>query len=124
MLLLLGGEAGIGKTRLAQEAAEMAQARGATVVWASAVDGGAPPYWPWVGLLRSCARIVGSDALPRFGPHMADLTNLLPGTLPPPEPNPPWGQSRHLRLHLFDGVATVLHDAARRNPLVIVLDDL
>ena len=48
-LFTLAGELGVGKSRLAQEAASHARARGIRVVWGRCWEhGGAPPYWPWV----------------------------------------------------------------------------
>src|SRR3954452_6358116 len=49
-LVLLGGPAGIGKTRTVEEAVQVAP----TVVWGRSVDDpGAPPLWPWRRVLRS-----------------------------------------------------------------------
>lgn len=56
-LVLCAGEAGIGKTRLAQELAGTALAGGTAVAWGRCVDD-APPYWPWRQILRS----LGADA--------------------------------------------------------------
>src|SRR5688572_11682572 len=53
-IALLSGEPGIGKTRLAEMFAVLAQARGATVVWGRCTEwDGAPPYWPWLQLVRT-----------------------------------------------------------------------
>ncbi|MEJ2860016.1 ATP-binding protein [Actinomycetospora flava] len=58
-LVLCGGEPGIGKTRLAQEVAGRALARGVAVVWGRcAEDGEVPALWPWRQVLRG----LGSDA--------------------------------------------------------------
>src|SRR5919204_4952665 len=52
-LILLAGEAGIGKTRLAEAIVEDAHEQGATVPWGSAWEsGGAPAFWPWVQAIR------------------------------------------------------------------------
>ena len=52
-LYMIVGEAGIGKTRLADSFATEAKARGTRVVWGRCWEaGGAPAYWPWVQALR------------------------------------------------------------------------
>ncbi|MGN9845745.1 BTAD domain-containing putative transcriptional regulator [Nonomuraea sp. H19] len=51
-VVLIAGEAGIGKSRLAQVAAELAQARGFRVAWGRCVEGTAPAFWPWTQIIR------------------------------------------------------------------------
>src|SRR5262249_25035520 len=52
--VLLAGEAGIGKSRLALEIARLARERGLPVlVGRCPEDEGAPSYWPWTEILRS-----------------------------------------------------------------------
>lgn len=56
-LFLLGGDPGIGKTRLADETAGQAQQRGFRVAWGQYWEaGGAPACWPWVQSLRALVR--------------------------------------------------------------------
>lgn len=53
-VIMLAGEPGIGKTRLAQELARKAKERGVRVLWRWGYEGeGAPPYWPWVNSIRN-----------------------------------------------------------------------
>ncbi len=56
-MVTLVGEAGIGKTRTAQELATCAGLRGAQVLRGRCYEGeGAPPYLPWVQAIRSYVR--------------------------------------------------------------------
>jgi predicted NACHT family NTPase len=53
-LVMLAGEPGIGKTRTAQELAAISEQRNAWVLWGRChAEHGAPPYWPWVQVIRS-----------------------------------------------------------------------
>src|SRR6476646_9538444 len=69
-LVLLTGEPGIGKTRLADEATNLATAKGMRVRWGRCWEGGgAPAHWPWIQVIRevlaeSDAPPVGSRSLP------------------------------------------------------------
>jgi len=55
-LFLLAGEAGIGRTRTATELAGQARRRGMLVLWGRCREGvAAPPFWPWVQVLRHSA---------------------------------------------------------------------
>src|SRR5580658_9376956 len=53
-IVLLSGDPGVGKTRLAREASE--RAAGAVVSWGACRESeGAPPLWPWTQVLRRLA---------------------------------------------------------------------
>jgi predicted ATPase len=122
-LALVAGEPGIGKTELARAFARAAGNDGALVLWGSAwEDGGAPPYWPWVQVLRSYGRQAGAEALAEAaGPQAAVLGQLLPelGTAPAPA-----GPASGARFALFEAVCGVLDRASQSAPLVVILDDL
>ena len=63
-LVWIGGEPGIGKTRLAEELAAAAATQRATVAWARCVDAdAAPPYWPWAEGIRALLRTVTLEEL-------------------------------------------------------------
>ncbi len=127
-LFLLAGDPGIGKSRLAHEAAARARDRGFKVAWGRCWEaGGAPAYWPWVQSLRACVRGVGGEELrsqlgsgaPLVAQIVAEVAEILPDVRPPP----PAGAEAD-RFRLFDAVATFLRNAGAVQPLMLVLDDL
>src|SRR5262245_13423464 len=111
-LILLSGEAGVGKTRLAAEAA--AGAKG-PVLWGGATRGTTPPHGPVVAALRSYLRAV-PDGLAHCGPLRQHLALLLPELGPPPEQSD--------RETLFEAVRCAFVTVASDGPAVVVLDDL
>ncbi len=124
-VVLLLGEPGIGKTRLAQEVAATASTRGAEVLWSRAHEG-APAFWPWLQLLRAHAEHVDLDSLRRdLGRGAADVAALAPDLLPLDGPSHAAAlEPQEARFRLFESIAGLLRAAARRAPLVLVLDDL
>jgi DNA-binding SARP family transcriptional activator len=128
-LLMLSGEQGIGKTRTATEVAERAERKGARVAWGRCYEReGAPPYWPWVQIVRGVAG--WSDLgevcaeIPRQAAIVAELVPELADRLPGPPPPLPANDPKEARFRLFDATATFLRHAARQTGLVLVLDDL
>lgn len=122
-LVLISGEPGIGKTTLAGTFARRARGQGAQVAWGSSwEDGGAPPYWPWVQVLRSFERNAGAAALAEAAGSGAGLLAQLDPSLGSPRGASADGAGA--RLALFDAVTTALDRASQSAPLVVVLDDL
>ena len=127
-VVLLGGEPGIGKTRLAEELAASAAMRGALVLWGRCWEGeGAPAFWPWVQVVRGYVQASDPDVLREdMAAGAADIAQLVPAVhdrlpgLPTPLPSEP----EAARFRLFESLAGFLRAAAARRPLVVVLDDL
>ena len=127
-LFLLSGEPGIGKSRLADELAARARARGAEVLFGRCWEaGGAPAYWPWTQALRVHIRESDPEVLrEEAGPGATELAHLLPELLEVlpslyPSSSP---DSDGARFRLFDATVEFLRRASARRPLVLVLDDL
>jgi DNA-binding SARP family transcriptional activator len=93
-LFVVIGDAGTGKTRLADELASSAKQRGTRILWGRGwAGGGAPPYWPWTQALREASPDASSD-----------------------EPE--------AQFRFFEAITGALRDQAAAQPLLLVLDDL
>jgi DNA-binding SARP family transcriptional activator len=127
-LVLLAGEPGIGKSRLADALLEHARARGADVLVGRCWEaGGAPAYWPWIQALRVAIADTEAEALrAQLGGGAADLAQLLPELREhiPGLPEPPTFEGEGARFRLFEATRSFLTSAAEVRPLVVVLDDL
>ncbi len=127
-LLLIAGEPGIGKTRLAESVAAKAAGRGAKVIWGRCWEGeGAPAFWPWVQVLRACLRLGDGRTLAgRLGPGAPYVAQVVPEVreLLPDLPAAPPLDSEQARFRLYDACATFLTTTAAEQPLLLVLDDL
>src|SRR6185436_16722222 len=122
-LVLLVGEPGIGKTRLANEFANEAGERGARVTWGRAWEvGGAPAYWPWIEAMRPLAALTGL-ASDTERARIAPLAHLLPELEGCEAPKPAADPAQD-RFRLFESVSTFLTLVAREQQLVVLLDDL
>jgi DNA-binding winged helix-turn-helix (wHTH) protein len=120
-VIVLAGEAGIGKSRTAREIGHGAAASGFTVWSAAAHEGaGAPPYWPWMQLLRLALAELPESDFPA-SPAREALAQLLPELerCAAPEREP-----QRARFQLFDAVRGLLDRAAARAPLLVLLDDI
>jgi class 3 adenylate cyclase len=127
-LVMIVGEPGIGKTRLAEELGVYASLRGAQVCWGHCYEGElGVPYLPFVEALRAYVRDRSDEELrselgsgaPEVAALVSDLRQRLPD-LPALTPLDPEAE----RLRLFEGVTMFLRQASAARPLVLLLDDL
>lgn len=126
-ILMLVGEAGIGKTRTAEILAERARLSGAEVATAWGLEGGAPTYWAWARALRELIAAVPQLITTLSSPQLTDLARLLPeisSTAPAASSQDAPRGDDALRARLFEVVQLVLRRAALRRPLALFLDDL
>ncbi|MEU4559578.1 BTAD domain-containing putative transcriptional regulator [Actinoplanes sp. NPDC023936] len=99
-LALISGDAGSGKSALAEAVAEHLRSMGWVAAWGHGPEhAGAPVAWP---VTQICAALGAPD--------------LVTGT-PAPEP-------AVARFHLHRAVVSLVEDAAARTPVLLVLDDL
>jgi DNA-binding CsgD family transcriptional regulator/tetratricopeptide (TPR) repeat protein len=127
--VLIGGDAGVGKTRLVDEAAERARADGALVAsgGCAPMDGGGLAYGSVVAVLRSIARQVGDgEAAQLLGPLAPGLGSLAPsGDEPPAMYSGARSVSEGLaKTRLYESVLLALGRVAAQSPLVVVVEDL
>src|SRR5215212_3063928 len=117
-LHLLAGEAGIGKSRLAEAVAERARARGGQVVWARVWDsGGAPAFYPWTQVVRGLAGVMPAGDLQVLAPLAPELGGER-SELPAADVSAP------ARFALFEALTALLRAAAQESPLLVVIDDV
>ena len=127
-LVMIGGEPGVGKTRLAEELLLEAGQRG-ILAWTGHCYEmeGAPPYVPFVEILETAARVIPAAALrDALGDSAPEVARLMPGLrrlfpdIPPPLELPPEQERRYL----FNSFQEFLERVARVQAILLVLEDL
>jgi DNA-binding SARP family transcriptional activator len=120
-VVLIEGEPGIGKTRLVEEAAAAAAARGAAVLWGRAFEGGAAPaFWPWLPPLRSLVGRLDRDT--ELAPQLASLA--VATSSPDAAGADAALVTDRTRFALFDAVTGLIAQSSDDQQLMLVLDDL
>jgi DNA-binding SARP family transcriptional activator len=110
-VVVISGEAGIGKSALVKEIADRGTAQGARVLSGRAHEADvSPAYWPWLAILRTLA--AGRPAVPV-------ITQLLS-----PTGAPSGADAGSVELRTYDAVSTLLAEAAAERPLIVVLEDV
>jgi class 3 adenylate cyclase/tetratricopeptide (TPR) repeat protein len=126
-VVLIGGEPGVGKSRLAEEVATEARQRFRVLVGHCYESGRALPYMPWVELIETAMaeadpvefrRLLGDEA-PEFARLVPELRRRLPD-IPPPVELPPEQQRRYT----FNSIRDYVTRVTEIQPRLLVLEDL
>ncbi|MDT7593313.1 MAG: hypothetical protein QOH45_2844, partial [Pseudonocardiales bacterium] len=110
--VVLGGDAGVGKSRLVSEFTGIAGASGAIVLAGRGIDiADAPPFWPVISALRHGVRSAPDQAIADLlGPRLARLDDLSA------EPGP--------RVQILEALHRTVVELAERHVVVLVIEDL
>ncbi|MGH2534205.1 MAG: helix-turn-helix transcriptional regulator [Thermomicrobiales bacterium] len=127
-LVLVGGEAGIGKSRLVTEARTLAEGQGMLGLQGHAFEPDrAVPYAPLLDLLRTFVASLAPEEVPRqLGPSGPELTKLVPelcGLLPAARPMPALDPA-HEKRRLFHALGQFLSHQAETRPVLVVVEDV
>jgi tetratricopeptide (TPR) repeat protein len=127
-LIMIGGEPGVGKTRLVDELIPEAREQGFLTLVGHCYDTeGTRPFSPWVEILENSARVAKRDILrhlldetgPEVAKIMPELRRLFPD-MPQPVALPPEQE----RDYLFTSFREYVERSSRVQPLLLVLEDL
>ncbi|MDT7671157.1 MAG: hypothetical protein QOC74_3940 [Pseudonocardiales bacterium] len=110
--VVLGGDAGVGKSRLVSEFTGIAGAAGAIVLAGRGIDiADAPPFWPVISALRHGVRSAPDQEIADLlGPRLARLDDLSA------EPGP--------RVQILEALHRTVVELAERHVVVLVIEDL
>jgi class 3 adenylate cyclase len=126
-VVLVAGEPGIGKSRLASLSAHASHGEGFAVLWGACSEELAVPYEPWISVCSQLVENAPSEVLERHvarhGGELARLARELPRRLPE-VPEPESSDQETERFLLFSAVAGALSELAASVPVCLVLDDL
>ncbi len=121
--VLIGGEAGVGKTRLAGEFAGRATGAGARVLAGACLDMGADglPFAPFTAVLRELVREMGADGVASLLPGRAtgEVARLLPEFGAADRDT----DASAARARLFEQILALLERLADEQPVVLIIED-
>jgi class 3 adenylate cyclase/DNA-binding CsgD family transcriptional regulator len=125
-LVLIPGEAGIGKTRLLQELRSVPQRYGAQIGYGRCYEDLTLPYLPFVGILRALLERIPPDVERLLGADVGLIRRLLDRGGPTADatiPSTPAEADRD-KLRLFLAVSRATVTLAQRSPILLAVDDL
>ena len=125
-VVLVGGEPGVGKTRLVGEVARQAHADGAVVLFGRCDDEMGVPYQPFAEAIGGFVTALPDAALAAaLGPASADLARLVPSIATRLDLGDTFRADPETeRYRLFEAVASFLARTASGAPVVFFIDDL
>ena len=121
----VGGEAGIGKTRLASELAKRARRLGWAVLWGACSEAELPlPYLPLVEALGNYISLQGAERVGNaLGAARRELAQLFP-QLAGDEFAAPAGDPAQGKLRLFEAIVALLAVPAHEQGVLLVVEDV
>ncbi|HUA72286.1 MAG TPA: AAA family ATPase [Solirubrobacteraceae bacterium] len=126
-IVLLAGDAGIGKTTLTAELARRVHDAGAIVLAGRSPRETVVPYQPFLEALRHWALNAAlTDLRASTHEYGSELARLIPELRrrAPDLPPPPQDEPETERYRLFEAVVGLLTELSRSAPVLLVLDDL
>lgn len=128
-IVMITGEPGIGKSRIAQEISTWAESQGVLALTGrNSEDTGAPPYWPWIQAFESyrwdehrkhLSKALGS-ALVLLAPLMTGVSTVETSNESSTDAN----AAEQARFRFYNTTARFLVEASRLEPILLVLEDL
>ncbi len=118
-VVVVTGDAGMGKTRLAARFAAEAHAHGAAVLHGRVDEETVVPYQPFVEAIRHYAPYLGQDGAGIDVEALAPLVPELGGA-----PATDSGERENRRYRLFEAVAALVGRAAAERPVLLIVEDL
>jgi len=127
-LMMIAGEPGIGKSRLAEETGVYANLRGMQGLWGHCYENETGlPYIPFIEALRAHVVSRAPEVLrSELGDGAVDVAKLVSEIrqVLPDIPAPVQSEQEQERYRLFESVGAFLMNAAAQQPIMLVLDDL
>ncbi len=125
-MLLVDGDAGIGKTRLVAELAQQAESEDAVVLWGRCDEEPLVPFQPFAAALSRYFQAVSADHISRMPEwQLTELSRLVVRLREyAPDAGDDLGEADSDRFRFFEAVTATLKDIADRAPILMVVDDL